>query len=78
MVFFSDDEADPFTVTIHPKSQKVMEGSPIVFTCISSIEDDVTFQWKKGFQIVNERRDGLLVRQIADNVSVLRIEVSSC
>ena len=77
MFSFSDEELDSFEVTIHPEAQKVMEGSPVVFTCISSIvHDDIQFQWRKGYKIVNPEEDGLLVRQISGHVSVLRIEVS--
>ena len=81
---FSDEELDSFSVTIHPKSQKVMEGSPIVLTCISSLRTYTEFQWKIGFKPVtsdHERRHGsdekgMHIHQTADNMSVLRIDVS--
>ena len=76
-VDISDEEADSLTVTIQPESQKVMEGSPIVFTCISSIDDVTRIQWKNGYKKVNPSKDGAHVHRIADNVSVLRIDVSA-
>ena len=73
---FSDEETESNEVTIYPKTQKVMEGSPMVFTCISSGDDVTSMRWKNGFKPINPTRDNANVRYITDNISVLRINVS--
>ena len=81
---FSDEDLDSFSVTLHPKSQKVVEGRPVVLTCISSLRTNTHFKWMLGLKPLipdyegghESRKEGVHVHQTADNISVLRIDVS--
>ncbi|KAL4235947.1 hypothetical protein ACF0H5_004335 [Mactra antiquata] len=61
------------TLEILPSSQKVVENSPAIYTCVSS-EDNGEFTWYRSGKLVDEEEDEVMIKQIDDYKSVLKVD----
>lgn len=69
---------DPWSTppNVYPRSQKVAENSPAVFTCVSYIPG-ADISWYKSGRRLDEIEDEVTIRRINDVTSVLRIDAAN-